>query len=92
MCGRVHVHLFDPRGREGRELKKIMNMQFLVIKTKARTVVVLVRKGEECLPCNSPDMSLQKGGSLKLVDRKYENTRRWDRKRLDNSTAARIKH
>ena len=49
--------------REG-NFKKIINMQFMAIKTKARTVVVIVGTGEECLPCYSQDMSLQKGGGL----------------------------
>ena len=48
---------------------------FFETKTKASTVV---RKGEECVPCD-PGYELRKGGSL--TKSCAENTRGWDRKK-----------
>ena len=74
--GRLHewMHTSSTQG-DAREGNLILNLFFLVNKTKASTVV---GKGEECVPCD-PGYELRKGGSL--TKECEENTRRWDRKK-----------
>ena len=75
------MHTSSTQG-DAREGNSILNIFYLAIKTKARSVV---GKGEECVPCD-PRYGLRKGGSLT----KYcaENSRRWDRKKTQASMNA----
>ena len=54
------------KGREG-NFKNNLNMLFLAIRTKARTVVM---NEEERLPCDSPDMCYKREGACQSSGQK----------------------
>ena len=83
----MKAHQFDARGRQGRKpnsdsfffsrLKRRQARYFFFFETKTKASTV-VRKGEECVPCD-PGYELRKGGSLTKLC--AENTRGRDRKK-----------